>query len=49
MAAEPAEWYPDLYVAKPATRLVFRFRAGDPPLEVRLARTGGPASSPEGR
>ena len=49
LAAEPAEWYPDLYVARPTTRLVYRFRAGDPPRRdhalaqaaVRRSRPGG--------
>jgi uncharacterized heparinase superfamily protein len=42
LAAEPAEWYPDLYVARPTTRLVLGFRAGDPsPLEVALRRVAG--------
>ena len=38
LAAEAAEWYPDLYVARPTTRLVYRFRAGDPPVEITLSR-----------
>jgi uncharacterized heparinase superfamily protein len=42
LAAEPAEWYPDLYVARPTTRLAYRFRAGDPAVEISLIRTNEP-------
>lgn len=38
---EPAEWYPDLYAALPASRLVLAFGAGDPPVEVVLRRVAG--------
>jgi uncharacterized heparinase superfamily protein len=41
LRAEEAEWYPDLYVARPTVRLVLPFRAGGPGLEVRLSRLSG--------
>ena len=38
IAAEPAEWYPDIYVAEPTTRLVLPVDPGEGGLELRLER-----------
>jgi uncharacterized heparinase superfamily protein len=38
LKAEEAEWYPDLYVARPTVRLILTFRAGGPAMMVRLLR-----------
>jgi uncharacterized heparinase superfamily protein len=41
LAAEPAEWYPDLYVSRPTTRLAATFPAGGPGLRLELRRVAG--------
>jgi hypothetical protein len=41
LAAEPAEWYPDLYVSRPTTRLSAAFPAGGPGLRLELRRVAG--------
>jgi uncharacterized heparinase superfamily protein len=38
IAAEPAEWYPDIYVAEPTLRLVLPVDPGEGGLELRLER-----------
>jgi uncharacterized heparinase superfamily protein len=38
LKAEEAEWYPDLYVARPTVRLVLTLRAGGPAAMIRLSR-----------
>jgi uncharacterized heparinase superfamily protein len=39
-SAEPAEWYPDIHVAQPTTRLSFRISEREHGLELRLRRDG---------
>jgi uncharacterized heparinase superfamily protein len=40
ISAEPAEWYPDIHVAEPTTRLAFRIPERERGLELRLWRSG---------
>jgi hypothetical protein len=46
IAAEPAEWYPDIYVAEPTLRLVLPVAAGGQGLELRLERVDAARAHP---
>jgi len=46
IAAEPAEWYPDIYVAEPTLRLVLPVTAGEQGLELRLERVDAARGRP---